>query len=68
VDPYRNHLRRRLLQDPQVPVTHLLGEIRDLGYPGSANLLVRYINQGRLDLEHQPTGPEKGQGMDHDQT
>jgi len=59
VDPYRDHLRRRLLQDPQVPVTHLLAEIRERGYPGSANLLVRYINQGRLDLERQPPAPKK---------
>jgi hypothetical protein len=59
VDAYRDHLRRRLLTDPTVPITHLLAEIRDLGYPGSANLMVRYINQGRLDLEHVPPAPRK---------
>jgi hypothetical protein len=37
-DPYQDHLRRRLVEDPRVPVTHLLGEIRDLGYPESAKL------------------------------
>ena len=41
VDPYRDHLRRRLTEQPTIPVTHLLAEIRELGYPGSANLLVR---------------------------
>ena len=47
VDPYRDHLRRRLAAEPAVPVTRLLAEIRELGYTGSANLLVRYLNQGR---------------------
>jgi hypothetical protein len=46
VDPYRDHLRRRRSEDPAVPVTHLLREIKELGYTGSANLLVRYITQG----------------------
>jgi transposase len=49
VDPYRDHLRARRAADPAVPVTHLLAEIRDLGYTGSANLLVRYLNQGRAE-------------------
>jgi len=62
VDPYRDHLRRRLIEDPQVPVTHLLAEIRERGYPGSANLLVRYINHGRLNLERQPPAPKKVKG------
>ncbi|MER6441733.1 ISL3 family transposase [Streptomyces sp. NPDC001185] len=49
VDPYREHLRRRRTEEPAVPVTHLLEEIRKLGYTGSANLLVRYLNQGRAE-------------------
>ncbi|MEU1827554.1 ISL3 family transposase [Streptomyces abikoensis] len=49
VDPYREHLRRRRAEEPSVPVTHLLREIRELGYTGSANLLVRYLNQGRAE-------------------
>lgn len=49
VDPYRDHLRARRATDPAVPATHLLMEIRDLGYTGSANLLVRYLNQGRAE-------------------
>jgi len=57
VDPHRDHLRQRLIENPDVPVTHLLEEIRALGYPGSANLLVRYINQGRIDLETPPAKP-----------
>ncbi|MEV6576514.1 ISL3 family transposase, partial [Streptomyces sp. NPDC051577] len=49
VDPYRNHLRARRVADPAVPVTHPLREIRELGYTGSANLLVHYLNQGRAE-------------------
>ncbi|MFF7648238.1 MULTISPECIES: ISL3 family transposase [Streptomyces] len=49
VDPYREHLRRRRAEETAVPVTHLLEEIRELGYTGSANLLVRYLNQGRAE-------------------
>ncbi|GAB2331485.1 hypothetical protein [Streptomyces variabilis] len=45
VDPYRDHLRKRRDEDPAVPVTHLLAEVREQGYTGSANLLVCYINQ-----------------------
>jgi hypothetical protein len=47
VDPYRDYLRRRREEEPGVPVQRLLREIREQGYPGSSNLLVRYINQGR---------------------
>ena len=49
VDPYRDHLRKRRAEDPAVPVQQLLREIREPGYQGSSNLLVRYINQGRLE-------------------
>jgi hypothetical protein len=59
VDPYRDHLRRRLTEQPSVPVTHLLAEIRELGYPGSANLLVRYLNQGRADPKRTPPSPRR---------
>jgi hypothetical protein len=57
VDPYRDHLRARRAADPAVPVIRLLAEIRELGYTGSANLLVRYLNQGRADSEHPVTTP-----------
>lgn len=59
VDPYRAHLRRRRAEDPGVPVTRLLAEIRDLGYPGSANLLTRYLNQGRADQDHSHLSPRR---------
>jgi hypothetical protein len=49
VDPHRDYLRKRRAEEPAVPVQQLLREIRELGYQGSSNLLVRYINQGRLD-------------------
>jgi transposase len=46
VDPYRDHLRQRRAAGP-VATTTLLAEIRAMGYTGSANLLVRYLQQGR---------------------
>ncbi|MEY9947214.1 hypothetical protein ABH937_004309 [Kitasatospora sp. GAS1066B] len=49
VDPYRDHLCQRRAEDPAMPVTHLLREIKELGYTGSANLLVRCITQGRAE-------------------
>ncbi len=57
MDPYRDHLRRRRLENPAVPVTHLLQEIRDLGYTGSSNLLVRYIDQGRVEADRPALSP-----------
>lgn len=59
VDPYRDHLRRRRSETPAVPVTHLLHEIRELGYTGSANLLVRYLNQGRAEGDRPVTTPRR---------
>jgi transposase len=59
VDPYRDHLRRRLTAEPAVAVTTLLTEIRELGYTGSANLLVRYLNQGRADTERPVPAPRR---------
>jgi hypothetical protein len=59
VDPYRNHLRRRVATEPGVAVTRLLEEIRELGYSGSANLLVRYLAQGRADAERTSPSPRR---------
>jgi hypothetical protein len=59
VDPYRDHLRRRRAEEPGVPVTRLLAEIRTLGYPGSANLLQRYLNQGRADEDRAHLSPRR---------
>jgi len=59
VDPYRDHLRRRRSETPAVPVTHLLHEIRQMGYTGSANLLVRYLNQGRAEGDRPATTPRR---------
>ncbi|MEU6377788.1 transposase, partial [Streptomyces sp. NPDC046909] len=50
-------------EDPAVPVTHLLAEIREQGYTGSANLLVRYINQGRVEADHAALSPRKVAGL-----
>ncbi|SNR88150.1 Transposase [Haloechinothrix alba] len=59
VDPYREHLRRRRAADPAVAVTQLLKEIKALGYQGSANLLVRYINQGRAENDRSSISPRR---------
>jgi transposase len=59
VDPYRDYLRKRRTEEPGVPVQQLLREIRELGYPGSSNLLVRYLNQGRADAERPHIAPRK---------
>jgi hypothetical protein len=40
-------------------VTRLLAEIRDLGYTGSANLLVSYLKQGRADAPRTPPSPRR---------
>ena len=45
VDPRRDYLRKRRAEEPGVPVRQLLREIRERGYQGSSNLLVRYINR-----------------------
>ncbi|MEU1600477.1 ISL3 family transposase [Streptomyces sp. NPDC005708] len=49
VDPYHEHLRKRRVEDPAVPVLHLFEEIKALGFTGCLNLLHKYINQGRAD-------------------
>jgi transposase len=59
VDPYRDHLRRRRAEDPAVPVTRLLAEIRELGYAGSMNLLYRYITQGRVEADRPHLSPRR---------
>ncbi|WP_229715576.1 hypothetical protein [Mangrovihabitans endophyticus] len=38
-------------------VTRLLAEIREPGYTGNANLLVRYLNRGRADAIRTPPSP-----------
>jgi transposase len=59
VDPHRDYLRKRRAEEPGVPVQQLLREIRELGYQGSSNLLVRYINQGRLDSDRPHLSPRR---------
>jgi hypothetical protein len=59
VDPYRDHLRARRAQDPAVPVWRLLAEIREQGYPGSMNLLYRYITQGRVEADRPHLSPKR---------
>jgi len=59
VGPYRDYLRKRRAEEPGVPVRQLLREIRERGYQGSSNLLVRYINQGRLDGSQPHLSPRR---------
>jgi hypothetical protein len=59
VDPYRGHLRARLAAEPDIAVTRLLAEIRELAYTGSANLLVRYLKQGRAQTERAAPPPRR---------
>jgi transposase len=59
VDPYRDHLRARRAADPAVPVLQLLAEIREQGYPGSMNLLYRYITQGRVEADRPHLSPRR---------
>jgi transposase len=59
VDPYRDHLRARRAEDPAVPVHQLLAEIRAMGYPGSMNLLYRYITQGRVEADRPHLSPRR---------
>lgn len=42
-----------------MPVTRLLEEIRELCYTGSANLLVRYLDQGRADADRAAPAPRR---------
>jgi transposase len=63
VDPHRDYLRKRRAEEPGVPVQQLLREIRELGYQGSSNLLVRYINQGRLDSDRPHLSPRRAAGI-----
>jgi len=59
VDLHRDYLRKRRAEEPGVPVQQLLREIREHGYQGSSNLLVRYINQGRLDSDRPHLSPRR---------
>jgi hypothetical protein len=42
-----------------VPVQRQLREIRELGYPGTSNLLARYLHQGRAGAERPRLSPRK---------
>jgi hypothetical protein len=59
VDPYRDHLRKRRAEDPAVPQAQLLREIQSKGYTGSANLLARYITQGRVESDYGALSPRR---------
>jgi transposase len=59
VDPHRDYLRKRRAEEPGVAVRQLLREIRERGYQGSSNLLVRYINQDRADSERPHLSPRR---------
>ena len=56
-DPHT--FRKRRAEEPGIAVQQLLREIRERGYQGSSNLLVRYINQGRLDGDRPHLSPRR---------
>lgn len=51
--------QRRRTDDPAVPVLHLFNEIKAFGYPGSFNLLYRYITQGRVEADRLLISPRR---------
>jgi hypothetical protein len=59
VDPHRDFLRKRRAEEPGVPLRQLLREIRERGYQGSSSLLVRYVNQGRVDSDRPHLSPRR---------
>jgi transposase len=59
VDPHRDDLRKRRAEEPGVPLQQLLREIRERGCQGSSNLLVRYVNQGRVDSDRPHLSPRR---------
>ncbi|MFE3002368.1 hypothetical protein ACFXG4_46285 [Nocardia sp. NPDC059246] len=59
VDPYRDHLRRRREAEPGVPVRHLFGEIKALGYTGGLSLLHKYLDQGRAEGDQLMASPRR---------
>ena len=42
-----------------MPVQQLLAEIREQGYPGSMNLLYRYITQGQVEADRPHLSPRR---------
>jgi transcriptional regulator with XRE-family HTH domain len=58
-DPHRGYLRQHRAEEPGVPVAQLLREIRELGYQGSSNLLVRYLSQGRAEADRPHLSPRR---------
>lgn len=63
VDPYHEHLRTRRAKDPAVPVKQLLREIKEQGYTSSANLLARYITQGRVESDRPALSPRRAAAL-----
>ncbi|MGY3204777.1 transposase [Streptomyces sp. TE5632] len=47
------------MEDPAVPILHLLREIKELGCRGSSNLLHKYINQGRVEVDRPAPSPRR---------
>jgi hypothetical protein len=57
VDPHRGYLRQRRAEELGVQVAQLPREIRERGYQGSSNLLVRYPSQGRAEADRPHLSP-----------
>jgi hypothetical protein len=52
--PYRDHQRWCPAEEPDVRAARVLAEIRALGSPRNAKLLVHNLSQGRADPERTP--------------
>ncbi|MDN2501176.1 ISL3 family transposase [Nocardia nova] len=66
VDPYRDHLRRRRIEQPGVPVLHLFHEITALGYTGSGEPAAQIPQPGpRRERPHHSL-PTAADLMDHE--
>jgi transposase len=59
VDPFRDYLRRRRAQEPDLPTWTLLQEIKAMGYQGGSTLLYRYLGQGRANDTYPPPSPRR---------
>ena len=59
VDPYRDYLRKRRAEEPGGPGPAAAARDPGTRLPGQLNLLVRYINQGRLDSDRPHLSPRR---------
>ncbi len=59
VEVFRDYLRHRRSQDPGVPTSTLLTEIKATGYQGGSTPLYRYLGHGRAQDQQTPPSPRR---------